>query len=121
MQFATVSKTFKNILNPAYLYVPINNFFSAVYRVLCLKVQSWVKFDVGEERLLVSFFIFGLAITTSWTIALVKNDHKSLMTKLCSHHSPKNIQTFQDVKVFLFLLFQKIIDILLKTFTLCKG
>lgn len=86
---------FKLILQNKIYYIKL----TAVHRVLNIKLQNWLKYKIGEKKMLKLSITLGLTLTACWTTILVRNDHQSLMSKMCSHSSSQNIQTLQEIKV----------------------
>ena len=60
----------------------------AIYRVLYIKCDTWVKYKAGKVRLLVILLGFGLLITTFFTIIIVTEDSSHwVVFNICMGHS----------------------------------
>jgi hypothetical protein len=70
----------------------------AVYRILCIKAQTWVKEKIGEKSLLAIFVVFGLFLQFSLTFILfVFDDQVSIQKSFCDCRSYK-LDDFQRKK-----------------------
>jgi hypothetical protein len=78
----------------------------AIYRVLYLKAQTWVKFQIGENRLLLLFIILGLSVTLSFGFLLVVIDEESITLKFCNHHDYTYLDILNYHKVCSFTITQ---------------
>ena len=77
----------------------------ALYRILYIKAQNWVKNKVGEKRLLLIFLIVGLLFhgAVSYFVFLV--DDESVMAKMCNHQTEEEIEILRDYNVTNLFLF----------------
>ena len=71
----------------------------AIYRILYIKAQDWVKFTIGERRLLVIILIFGLLLHGSIAGTMFYHDDENITGRACSHYSVKDLEITLDYKV----------------------
>ena len=71
----------------------------AVYRTLYIKAQNWVKYTIGESKLLRILIFAGILINVVFALLVVEYDVNSMLSKLCSHHSKDDLHLILDYKV----------------------
>ena len=71
----------------------------AIYRILYIKAQNWVKYRVGERRLLRYFIVLGLLLQTVLSIVIYYFDDESLVSKACNHFSAEDVEILQQYHV----------------------
>ena len=71
----------------------------AVYRILYIKANNWVKYKVGERRLLWNFLIAGIIIHLVFGFCLFYFDDESLQGKTCNQYSGKELEIVLLYKV----------------------
>ena len=71
----------------------------AIYRILYIKAQNWVKYGVGERRLLCICITAGVSLQLFLSIGIFYFDDESLVGKVCSHYSAEDLQVLQLYKV----------------------
>ena len=71
----------------------------AVYRILYIKAQNWVKYVIGERRLLVVCITVGLSLQLCLSLGIFYFDDESLVAKVCSHYSAEDLQILHLYKV----------------------
>ena len=69
--------------------------FIAIFRILYIKAQNWLKFSVGEKSLLYAMLLFGVTLGLSVALLLVRFDNKNAIKKICLHHSDNYIDILQ--------------------------
>ena len=71
----------------------------AIYRILYIKAQKWVKYGIGERRLLVVCITVGLSLQLCLSLGIFYFDDESLVAKVCSHYSAEDLQILHLYKV----------------------
>ncbi len=71
----------------------------AVYRILYIKAQQWVKYKVGEELLLKIMIFLGVFLQLALSVVIFYFDDESLVGKLCNHFSSDDLEIFQKYRV----------------------
>ena len=71
----------------------------AIYRTLYIKAQKWVKFGIGEKRLLAYFIMIGLLVQILLSAIIFYFDDESLVSKACNHFSAEDLDVLQQFKV----------------------
>ena len=71
----------------------------AICRILYIKAQSWIKYKLGEKRVLAVFLSFGLCLQLCLSIIYSHFDDANMLWKMCSYHSQEDIETLQYYKV----------------------
>ena len=69
--------------------------------MMYIKGHDWVKYKIGETRLLVSMVFLGLFLNMWVALILVEHDHQSVLSKMCNHYSERTIETLEQYQVFL--------------------
>ena len=69
------------------------------FRILYIKKQNWVKYHIGEQRLLVLVLIIGGITNLVTAFVLVQHDHQSLLSKICHHYSETNLELINQYQV----------------------
>ena len=64
----------------------------AVYRILYIKAYNWVKYKIGEKRLLWIFLTTGILIHLIIGFCLFLFDDESLIGKVCNQYSGKELE-----------------------------
>ncbi len=78
---------------------PIRSCLLAIYRILYIKAQNWVKNKAGEKRLLRIFLIFGLLLHGSVSYLVFQVDDESVMAKMCNHQTEEDIEILRNYNV----------------------
>jgi len=71
----------------------------AIYRTLYIKAQNWVKYKIGEKRLLKLVIYLGSFVQLSLSLTIVYFDDDSLVVKVCHHYSPNDLEILQQYRV----------------------
>ena len=71
----------------------------AIYRTLYIKAQNWVKYKIGEKRLLKLFIFLGSFVQLSLSLTIFYFDDDSLVVKVCHHYSPNDLEIMQQYRV----------------------
>ncbi len=61
--------------------------FTAIYRVIYLKAQSWLNKVGGERKLLKVFLLAGFTLLTIASLWLTLFDPRNSSEKMCNHYS----------------------------------
>ena len=75
----------------------------AIFRVLYIKAQTWVKYRVGEKRLLVYFILAGMMGQFCLAGVMFYHDDESVTGKACNHFSAQDLQIFLEYQVIDYL------------------
>lgn len=73
----------------------------AIYRILYIKAQGWIKYKVGERCLLQCFILLGLIFQTGLSVTIFYFDDESLVSKACNHFSAEDVDIIQQYHVSL--------------------
>ena len=73
--------------------------FTAIYRVMYVKSQNWIRNVVGEKRLLTIFITIAFSCHISISLWLAKYDYRSSADKMCYHRSNEEMLIFQTYQV----------------------
>ena len=71
----------------------------ALYRIIYIKFETFVKFGIGERRLLLMFVFIGITLQAVSSYSLFISDEENLTVKLCNHYSTEDIQILKMYKV----------------------
>ena len=85
----------------------------AIYRILYIKAQTWIKYRIGERRLLVVCIIVGLALHFCLSLGIFYFDDESLMGKFCTYYSAEDLHILQMYNVSKALYYYLLISIFL--------
>ena len=80
------------------IYLALFNLISG-FRILYMKKEQWVKYQIGERRLLILVLMVGGILNVAIAFALVQHDHQSLLSKICSHYSERNLEVMREYQV----------------------
>ena len=75
----------------------------ALYRILFIKFDTWVKFGIGEKRLLRICVFLGVVAQVSCSFLLFYFDEENLTVKICSFYSSEDLRIIRDYKVSIFM------------------
>ena len=76
----------------------------AVCRIFYIKAQNWVKFKIGEQRLLTYFVILGIFLQITLSSFIFYFDDASFLTKMCNHHSSEDLEIIHSYMVEILLM-----------------
>ena len=71
----------------------------AICRIMHIKAQNWIKYDLGEKILYAAVLLIGMCLQLITSIICSYYDDTSISWKLCNHHSQEDIKTMQYYKV----------------------
>ena len=71
----------------------------AIYRILYIKCETFVKFGIGERRLFKLFVFLGFTLQAGSTFILFLSDEENLTVKICNHYTTEDIKIMQIYKV----------------------
>ena len=71
----------------------------ALYRIIYIKFETFVKFGIGEKRMLLLFVFIGFTLQAGSSYSLFISDEENLTVKICNHYSTEDIQIMKMYKV----------------------
>ena len=71
----------------------------AIYRILYIRAQQWVKYKIGERRLLTGFIYIGFVLQLMLSLTIFYFDDESLVGKACNHYSADDLEIMLQYKV----------------------
>ena len=71
----------------------------AICRILYIKAQNFIKYKVGEQRMVILILTFGMSLQFALSFIPLYFDNASLLWKLCTHHSQEYLDNIQDFQV----------------------
>ena len=75
------------------------NFCIAVFRVLFIRSQNWLKNAIGVKNLLNVFILVGLLEVLTFSIVYVVHDQDGSLKKTCSHLSNQDLEILNSYQV----------------------
>ena len=82
----------------------------ALFRVIYIKANQWVKFVVGERRLLHLILLFGSLLQAFFTYLLFIKGDETNVSKWCSRMSAADFEILNDYYVSIFGLLWSTLD-----------
>ena len=74
---------FKNLYRFDLVYAIIGGFGISVYRILYIRHDHWVKYKVGQKRLLYGILIGGVTLAVVCVVLLAVNDYEESTNGMC--------------------------------------
>jgi hypothetical protein len=71
----------------------------AVSRIFYIKAQNWVKFKIGEQRLLTYLVSIGIFLQLTLSTFIFYFDDASFLNKMCSHRSSEDLEIIHTYMV----------------------
>ena len=71
----------------------------ALYRILYIKAQTWVRLHFGDETFLKILLVSGVTLSFVISCLLSSFDHEGVNIKLCTRLSSESIDILQTIKV----------------------
>jgi hypothetical protein len=66
----------------------------AFFRITYIKAQKWLKFQIGEWRLLAILLLVGVTLNVAFALLLSASDSLSTSKKICRHYSSQELEIF---------------------------
>ena len=82
----------------------------AIYRIFYIRAQQWVKYKIGEQKLLALFITMGFFMQLLLSVTIFYFDDESLVSKACNHFSADDLEVMLQYKVIYALLTVKFIQ-----------
>lgn len=76
--------------------------FIAFFRIIFIKGQNWLKFRVGEKRLLRTLLVVGTIFHLGGGLLLAALDDNSVVGKMCLHYSTQEVEILHSHQVISF-------------------
>ncbi len=73
--------------------------YIALFRVLYIKAQDWLKNKIGIENLLLNMLIAGISQVLLFAISLALTDNENSTKKMCAHLSDQDLDILDGYKV----------------------
>jgi len=71
----------------------------AIYRILYIKAQNWVKYTCGERRLLKILVAIGIFLQCFLSASIFYYDDESSVYKVCRHYSAEDLDVILHYRV----------------------